>query len=928
MKIRTKRVWKRGIALLCAVLMLVETVGCGTTQSEVPGTDPGTVVESADQQTEEDKQGSQGETQSDDQGAGNQTQQAGNQGSQETSQSGNQGSQGESQSGNQGSQGGTQIGSQEGLTSEIREMIDGWNEVKTTLDPESIGSNAAIFETFTKSAVYEYTLDPDDFKVSFILEEREDDSWTPFVSSKNTTFTVSDESVIEYVVEHKTIKFTAKKAGECIITATSGSKEATAAVFVLPLEDDRDSANGIAYYLGYIAQELEPLSDADRAEYLLNLADYAAVMQGGGMVDGNLMNAMGAACLLYPTTYLINNYASLLMSQQQYKEALTWLELAADAEPGNPVILTNLGECCYELGNLSMAMTYTDMAIAAEPEFGLAHLIQCCVYMKQGNLTESINSLFRSAKTCWTELTTDLMQDLYLYTKDTVERYDKFIITKDQLDLFMEAAGYGTTSDGRDILKYQISLPFPAPVTSAALTADESYGAASTAISEQNEAENGAAKYYEGYSRGDDPRHIFLAKFHILYYEFMIDQISGYKVYKEEKERLEQNFAEHERSTWAPVEEQLAEWAAEVQYHSDMVIAGMALALVDEAGGAMVAEHSKLLQEKMEKYRIEGLKLKIETTESLRDQWHTVLIHIEEAKMNGYETKMRPLLEEYYQRMNAILGYMTNDAARRNFERRVLYVINEEALEIPLSYAGADREYEVNKYDFDLEMLRYELGNMYSDRIKAQNQEVQARAEQAKLQEAQAQKQGWGDSFTLGLPPFSPIQVHVGMNEGNLTYGYSAFGHAIMYERDEGSGNTIQTISTTTSILPFGLGQLDSNIRGIRDFAGTVDFLGSNMSPKDIAKFAKGKVLGIPSFDATETTGTVNVYNSDGELIDTSRFRTRSATAGMGILQGSISTTETFGSRHQGMLTNAVNRATKVKIEFGGISTSTQIQNP
>ena len=58
MKIRTKRVWKRGIALLCAVLMLAETVGCGTTQSEVPGTDPGTVVESADQQTEGDKQGS------------------------------------------------------------------------------------------------------------------------------------------------------------------------------------------------------------------------------------------------------------------------------------------------------------------------------------------------------------------------------------------------------------------------------------------------------------------------------------------------------------------------------------------------------------------------------------------------------------------------------------------------------------------------------------------------------------------------------------------------------------------------------------------------------------------------------------------------------------------------------------------------------
>ena len=890
MQTKMNRGRRRGAAYILIFLMLLQCVGCNVNRTENPV--GGTSAQSTAAPSHKDND--------------RETQELQTAGSGET-----EGANGET------------------LSPEDQAVVDQWNQVNTGLTKDSIGAKADILATFDTKATHEYTLNPEDYTVSFELKERESDSWTPFIGSSSSTFTVSDEEVIEYTAAKKTIQFTAKKAGECVITAVNKGRTATALVIVHAPEDNRETANSVAYYMGYIAQELKPLNDAERVEYLYNLADYAAILQADRKVDGNLMNAMAAACLIYPSAYLINNYASLLMGRQQFEEALVWLEQAYQVEPGNPVILTNMGECCYELGNFSQALSYTDRAIASQSDFGLAHLIRCCIYLKQGNQAKAIDSLFRSAKTCWTELTTTLMLDLYEYTKEVLEKEEKMIITKDQLDILMEATGYGTSVTAADSSSVQISFPYPAQVTSAALTAQESYWAAASAARTQTEDLRQYREYAASAWR-DDPRHVFIARFHILYYEHLIEQWGDNRSFKEERERLEKNFSEHAESTWAPVNEQLEAWAEELQFHSDMIIAAMGLSLVDgEQAKQLLEEHTLALREKTEKYNIEGIKLKINTLESLRDQWHTVLIHIEEAKMDGYEKHLRPLLEEYYQRMYTILSCIANDTVRQNFEKRVLYTINEEAVISPLSYAGADRETEVNKYDLELEMLRTQLDNYYSDRIEAQNQEVQAKAQEQQLEWTNARRQEWGESYSLGLPPFSPIQVHIGINNGNLTYGYSAFGHSIMYERDNKNGYLTQTITSTAECWPFGLGQLASTVDNLSDAAETLKLLSNPaLNVGNVADFATGQVVGgIPVLSTSTKTGSINVYNADGELVDSSRIREKSLEGSWGLLGGSITETTAQGQKHNGILTNSITTTTKVKLSFAGISMEKDVYN-
>lgn len=798
--------------------------------------------------------------------------------------------------------------------------------VNTELTESSIGANAELMATFEQKADVTYTLDPADFGTCFELEERESDSWTPFIGSSNTTFTVSDDSIIKSTIVRKTIQFTAKTAGECTITATSGSKEAVALVRVLAPEID-DSANAVAYYFAYLVNELEPLDDAARAEYLLNLADYAAILQADKKLDGTIKNALAAACLLYPNSYLINNYASILMVQKQYKEALLWLAQADEADPNNPVILTNMAECCYELGDYEMTMVYTDIAIASQEDFGLAHLLQACVHLMRGNVRPAMVSLFRSARTCWTDLTTTLMEDLYQYAKEYKEVNDIMILDKELLDILMEAAGADCVSDGRDTLANQISLPFPAPNISMALNADDSYWAQSQQILESIEPLRSYNDYEGTLSTtdlereyNDDVRHVLIAKFHILYYEHLIEQWDDGQYYVEERDRLRNNFQKHYEETWAPIGEKQSEWYAELEEHANLILAGFGLSVVDDKAAAeLILRNTEEFWTKYEEYMEESLKMNIDTQESLRDQWHNVLIQIENEKVLGYESKMKPILEEYYQRMNAILGYMQSDVMRQNFEYRVLWTVNYEGIVSPLQHAGASLM-EVNKYDEELESWRAQLDGFYSDQQQKKQEEVQAKAEEAKLKEAQAIRREWNESMVIGLPPFSPIQVNIGMNGDNLVYGYGAFGHEIMYERDFKTGGYTETITTTTSYFPWGLDQLDSTIRSFKE-ASEVSNLLSNLNDKDLAKFARGKVLGgIPTFDADQTTGTVYSYDKDGNLIDRTKITKKTVGGSWGLIGGALETTTERSTMHTGPLTNPVRTSTKVKAKFGGLA--------
>ncbi len=803
------------------------------------------------------------------------------------------------------------------------------------LNEKSIGANKELVATLKNDApAIQYELKEEDHDYFFVLEVNEEDSWTPFISGKETTFTVSAESLIDYKVKNKkNFSFTAREAGQCVVNAVRGDKTATALINILPVEDDRVTANSVEYYMLYLANELAPLTSEEKADYLISMGDYAANLLASGQVDGNLVNAMAAACMIYPNTYLINNYAALLMERGQFKEALIWLYQADRANPHNVFILTNMAECCYELGDFSMALVYCDMAIACQEDYGIPHLIKAYIYAQGGGTFDQfITSLFKSARASWTDMHTKLFRLAFNYVTDYVDRYDKMPITKEHLDILMEAVSYGTTSDGRDKLSEQISLPFPAPMTSACLTAEKSYSDQAGALYDQVKALYYDAKYYEGYANGKDDRHHFIARFHILYYEWLIENNSAsMAMFGEEYDRLEAQFYEKANSIIEPAEEQIAALQAELYEAAMTAVMGMMLSPFADNPDAVLSiaqQNGKFVEEYWEPYQIEMIKITLNAYTEVQNIWHTDLKKMEEAKMDGYETVTRPILEEYWQRMNAILGYMTNDTARKNFEKRVLWTINTEGITTPLSLSGVELV-EVNKYAGTINGCREKLEMAEIKKIESANQQAQANVERARLEKAKAEQQQRSSSYQLGFPPFSPIQVYIGYTEdGNISYGYGAFGHDVIYEHDFKTGNTSKNVASTTLAGLPGLGQLDKTVAGLKDLYDTIENLreieGALVTLDNVVDMAKGQIVaGLPSVDARQTTGSIEVYDRDGNLIDRSTYRTTSVSGGGGLL-GSTAETTTTRSQYKdplsGKITNVVRTQSKGKITVGGFT--------
>ena len=803
------------------------------------------------------------------------------------------------------------------------------------LNEKSIGANKELVATLKNDApAIQYELKEEDHDYFFVLEVNEEDSWTPFISGKETTFTVSDESLIDYKVKNKkNFSFTAREAGQCVVNAVRGDKTATALINILPVEDDRVTSNSVEYYMLYLANELAPLASEEKADYLISMGDYAANLLASGQVDGNLVNAMAAACMIYPNTYLINNYAALLMERGQFKEALTWLYQADRANPHNVFILTNMAECCYELGDFSMALVYCDMAIACQEDYGIPHLIKAYIYAQGGGTFDQfITSLFKSARASWTDMHTKLFRLAFNYVTDYVDRYDKMPITKEHLDILMEAVNYGTTSDGRDKLSEQISLPFPAPVTSACLTAEKSYSDQAEALYQQIKALYYDARHYEGYANGNDDRHHFIARFHIFYYEWLIENNSAsMAMFGEEYDRLEAQFYEKANSIIEPAEEQIAKLWEELYIAAYSFVLGTMGAPFTEDPDQVVAlaqAEGKWAMEHWEPYQIEMTKITLDAYTEVQNIWHTDLKKMEEAKMRGYEQITRPILEEYWQRMNAILGYMTNDIARKNFEKRVLWTINTEGITEPLSLSGVELV-EVNKYAGTINGCRRKLEMAEEKKIESANQQAQANVERARLEKAKAERQQRSSSYQLGFPPFSPIQVYIGYTEdGNISYGYGAFGHDVIYEHDFKTGNTSKNVASTTLAGLPGLGQLDKTVAGLKDLYDTIENLreieGALVTLDNVVDMAKGQIVaGLPSVDARQTTGSIEVYDRDGNLIDRSTYRTTSVSGGGGLL-GSTAETTTTKSQYKdplsGKITNVVRTQSKGKITVGGFT--------
>ncbi|MBQ9996443.1 MAG: tetratricopeptide repeat protein [Clostridia bacterium] len=361
---------------------------------------------------------------------------------------------------------------------------------------ESVGESAAEKkETEAGPAVVLDTAQTtayDQYDMCYSIAIGEQGIWTPFASAKKVDFTLSDSEILTMSANGATVDFTGQKKGQSVITAKADGQTATACITVKePFVSDAEQEGNIPYWLDYFAYALEGLSPELQEEYMMSVGDYMALVLPDKQYDRTFVNMAKAAATLYPTAYLINNYAALRMDMEQYDEAKKWLLKALEAGD-DPTILTNLAQCEYELGNYDNAMTYAGQAAELEPNYGLAHLVMTCVHLQRGDDILAIETLFKSMRSTYTETTSDLLRNLYRQVLKKANMTDsagweklpdgtstyfdmglgEMVLTEYHMELLFEAVSAGVESDGRDIPANQISLPYPVDPQDALLGGD------------------------------------------------------------------------------------------------------------------------------------------------------------------------------------------------------------------------------------------------------------------------------------------------------------------------------------------------------------------------------------------------------------------------------------------------------------------------
>ncbi len=733
--------------------------------------------------------------------------------------------------------------------------------------------------------------------------------WTPFPDADEVTFS-SDNNAVSLQSSGNTVTCTGVSAGEATVTATAGAEHKEAYITVKESYVEVGETDGtVDGWLAYFAAELQGKSGAEQAEYLLSVADYTALALAAHETDASFVNMAEAAARLYPTSYMLNNYAALCMDQHDFEEAAVWLEKAVDTGENNPVILTNLAQCYYEMGDYEAAAVYAEKALLSEPDYGLAHLILCCVHLQNGRQLQAMEALFRSIRTHWTETSRDLMRDLLQSVREAAGLASdtsrdtllcdgiyggdlgEMVLTEEHITLLFEAAAAGNISDGRDIPENQISLPFPLDPSDAATAG--AWDADYSLIAAYNDELYDHVAGYLSHS-GRDERGGYCLAFLTTYYEYQIAKVAC-SLYDIENAEDKYGVLPTNPTLAALVRDQM-DYSAQREKEVDEIIDEMTVTLsigltVKYADPVKVA---LLKAEMFDDFAVKSDAGALDFLSSVRDL---------------YERNMRPLLEEYYLRMNAMLGYVQDTEIRSTYEARMVIILNREQFLNPIDImlfggcGSGDACREVaNQY-------RQQAGLEQQRIAERRDAELLARkSETGQLKDSPLMKEVSMGDVSVTIPPGSPIYVRFGMSGNSFSMALGAFGNEVIREKDFYTGFMTETVITNTSVLPMGLNELNTLIG---ELSGVI-------SAKNGKEWIEGKInpIGsIPSFDKTKGEGKSYTYDEFGRLVDITEIREETTSAAW----GPISVSQTVTKR-RGYMASSWSSSTKSGLSFGPFS--------
>jgi len=187
-------------------------------------------------------------------------------------------------------------------------------------------------------------------------------------------------------------------------------------------------------FLTAMRKEVTPLLDANAATDGDKLYSYLKEKSVNNEDMGNVATylwtfgkaqlaiyLMGRVCAESPSINNISNYSSMLSMLGAAHLAIPLLENINKRIPKNAIILNNLGQAWFDLGEIDRAEKYLDSAVVIFPFHPQANFTKAAISESKGNKTQAIAALKKSIKHTYSKEKEDkLRKQGYKLTKENV----------------------------------------------------------------------------------------------------------------------------------------------------------------------------------------------------------------------------------------------------------------------------------------------------------------------------------------------------------------------------------------------------------------------------------------------------------------------------------------------------------------------------
>lgn len=234
---------------------------------------------------------------------------------------------------------------------------------------------------------------------------------------------------------------------------------------------DLDVTNeGIHAALLSLKEQFAGMSDEEVMRTILNYNNDMMLAFRGGCVTGDMIEAAVARCLIYPDALTYNNTGLLFLYKDDPQTALTYFKPALEMAPDNEIILANLAESFFDVGDYTAARKYAERCLAIEPEYGAAQQVLTSIYFLEGNYDKGFTSLLKTARNFFTDITASQFMSVWTSIQEIASRgpqgeqikplLDR-IYTKENLDLLTEATKSGFEYNYQELVQDPLSYPWP-----------------------------------------------------------------------------------------------------------------------------------------------------------------------------------------------------------------------------------------------------------------------------------------------------------------------------------------------------------------------------------------------------------------------------------------------------------------------------------